>query len=462
MNARQEQICGNVDAIRELILEAERWIWAHPQTGYTEWEAHDYLVGKYRALGYDVKLAGEIPGFGRIPGFWADVDTGRPGPTVAVFGELDALDIANHPESVNGMTHCCGHNGQSAALLGIAAALKAPGALDGLSGVIRLIAVPAEEMIQLGFREELRKQGVIKYLGGKVEFMRRGILDGCDLALMVHGTSAGPDEAYDFSCSFGSNGCIAKTFTFRGKSAHAGGSPEKGINAQYAAMLGLQAVNDLRETFPDEDNIRFHPIMKGVNCAVNIIPDEMKVESYVRGRTTEAIRRENRKVNRALAGAALAIGARVELQDRPGYAPEIHDPDFMRLVQKCCEDLAGPQRVRFNYSGWDTGSSDFGDVTCVMPGVQFNAAGAVGTCHGIDFYMKDPDRLCVNSAKAQLLVIDALLSEDGAAARKIVEGYSPEYPSIKAYLEALDEVFLDKDAVKYDEKGNATVDYQNA
>ena len=461
MNDRQKQICRNVDTHRSLILDAERWIWAHPQTGYTEWQAHEYLAEKYKELGYDVKLAGKVPGFGNIPGFWADADTGKPGPTIAVFGELDALDIANHPESVNGMTHCCGHNGQSAALLGIAAALKEPGALDGLCGKIRLIAVPAEEMIQLGFREELRKQGVITYLGGKVEFMLRGILDGCDLAMMVHGTSA-KDEAYDFSCVLGCNGCVAKTFTFKGRSAHAGGSPEKGINAQYAAMLGLQAVNDLRETFPDEDNIRFHPIMKGVNCAVNIIPDEMKVESYVRGRTMTAIKRENKKVNRALAGGALAIGAGVELHDRPGYAPEIHDPEFMRLVERCCADLVGEDRLRFDYQAWDTGSSDFGDVTCVMPGVQFNAAGAVGTCHGIDFYMKDPDRLCLNSAKAQLFVIDALLSEGGAAARRIVENYKPEYPSIKSYLEAINEFILDKDAVKYDEKGNATVDYQNA
>ena len=76
------------------------------------------------------------------------------------------------------MTHCCGHNAQSAALLGIAAALKQPHALDGLCGSIRLVVVPAEEMIQLAFREELRQKGIIKYNGGKTEFMYRGLLDG--------------------------------------------------------------------------------------------------------------------------------------------------------------------------------------------------------------------------------------------------------------------------------------------
>jgi hypothetical protein len=94
-----------------------------------------------------------------------------------------------------------------------------------------------------------------------------------------------------------------------------------------------------------------------------------------------------------------------------------------------------------------------------MPGVQFNAKGASGTLHGIDFCVTDPERLCVNSAKAQLLVADALLCGDAAEAKSIIENYKPMYPSIKAYFEAIDELIIDKDAVIYDEKGNATVDF---
>ena len=318
MTDRQQLIVNNVDTAKQLILDAERWIWAHPQTGYTEWQAHDYLVEKYEALGYTLVKAGNIPGF------YTDVETGKPGPKVAIFGELDALDIANHPESVNGMTHCCGHNAQSAALLGIAAALKQPHALDGLCGSIRLVVVPAEEMIQLAFREELRQKGIIKYNGGKTEFMYRGLLDGVDMAMMVHGMTKGSgvnedgDTDLDFQALLGMNGCIAKNIRYKGKSAHAGGAPHMGVNAEYAAMLGLQACNDLRETFQEKDTIRFHPILMGANCAVNIIPDEMKIESYVRGKSLEAIKRENIKVNRALTGAALSMGAGVELSDRPG------------------------------------------------------------------------------------------------------------------------------------------------
>ena len=57
MTDRQQLIVNNVDTAKQLILDAERWIWAHPQTGYTEWQAHDYLVEKYEALGYTLVKA---------------------------------------------------------------------------------------------------------------------------------------------------------------------------------------------------------------------------------------------------------------------------------------------------------------------------------------------------------------------------------------------------------------------
>ena len=276
-------------------------------------------------------------------------------------------------------------------------------------------------MIQLAFREELRQKGIIKYNGGKTEFMYRGLLDGVDMAMMVHGMTKGTgvnedgDTDLDFHAQLGMNGCMAKNIRYKGKSAHAGGAPHMGVNAEYAAMLGLQACNDLRETFQEKDTIRFHPILMGANCAVNIIPDEMKIESYVRGKSLEAIKRENIKM----------------------------------------------KKVVFDYDGWSTGSSDFGDITCVMPGVQISAGGGTGTLHGIDFQIADPNRMCVNAAKVELFLADALLSDDAKAAKEIIANYKPQYPSIKAYLDAIDALTLDKDAVKYDEKGNVTIDFQN-
>ena len=174
------------DAQRERIFAAEKRIWENPETGYREWKTDQYLSDIFTSLGYRLTKAGNIPGF------VTEIDTGRPGPCVLIFGEMDSLICPDHPESdkETGAVHSCGHHAQCAALVGIAAALKAPGALDGLCGKIRLCAVPAEELIEQTYREELVRQGIIHYYGGKVEFLYRGLLDGCDIAMMVHGATA--------------------------------------------------------------------------------------------------------------------------------------------------------------------------------------------------------------------------------------------------------------------------------
>ena len=82
-----------------------------------------------------------------------------------------------------------------------------PGVMDNWCGSVRLMAVPAEELIEIGYREELRKQGIIKYFGGKVEFLHRGYYDGVDIAYMVH-TGNMPIKGMGFAP--GNNGCITK------------------------------------------------------------------------------------------------------------------------------------------------------------------------------------------------------------------------------------------------------------
>ena len=216
---RQQKLAGMVDRHEKEILEAERWLWAHPQTGFTEWQAHGYLTNRFATLGYRLTCAGDIPGF------YTDLETGRPGPKVCVLAELDALDIPGHPEAVNGIAHLCGHHGQCAALLGLASALKEPGALDGLSGSIRLMFVPSEELVQVSFRDRLREEGTIRYFGGKPEFMRRGHFDGVDMAMNVHQGGPARADGVVFDAIGGCNGLMTKRIVFRGKTAHAGANP---------------------------------------------------------------------------------------------------------------------------------------------------------------------------------------------------------------------------------------------
>lgn len=438
-----------VENYKDTILAAERHIWNNPESGYKEWKTHAYLKEKFEKLGYTVTDAGNIPGF------WADIDTGRPGPTVAVFGELDSLIVPTHPECdpETGAVHACGHHCQCAALLGVAAGLAAPGTLDELSGKIRLIAVPAEELIEIGFRKQLKEQGIIRYFGGKQEFMYRGVLDGVDMSFMVH-TGGGTG----LSCGAGSNGCVIKEATFIGKPAHAGGAPHAGINALYAANCGMQAANALRETFKDDEHIRFHPITTQGGVAVNAIPDHVVTESYVRGATTQAIIRENTKLNRAFAGAAAAMGCQLQLWDHHGYAPRESDPTLKEVLRQAGMEILGEEQIRFD-NGWATGCSDMGDVCCVMPGLHPTIGGAQGAAHSNAYYIVDPVTACVNSAKIQLTALVRLLEKDCAGAKQVLANGRQDYPTIPEYLAEIDKLCIDKQAVIYNEDGTVTLDF---
>ena len=444
-----EEMLQAIQAQEKMILAAERHIWKNPETGYREWKTHAYMKEKFEQLGYTVTEAGNIPGF------WTDVDTGRPGPTIAVFGEMDSLIVPTHPECdpETGAVHACAHHCQCAALLGVAAGLKAEGALDTLCGRIRLIVVPAEELIELGFRKQLKEQGVIRYFGGKQEFMYRGVLDGVDISFMVH-TSSGTK----FGCEAGSNGCTIKEAVFSGKASHAGGSPHDGINALYAANCAMQAANALRETFRDSDHVRFHPIITAGGDAVNAIPDRVVVESYLRAADMDTIVTENKKINRAFAGAAAAIGCRVQLWDFHGYAPRQYDKNFKQLCLEAGQKVMGTDRLAFS-EYWGTGCSDMGDVSCVMPAMHPYIGGAQGTFHGKDLFIVDPVLACVGSAKVQCAILFRLLCDGAAGAKKILAEARQDYPTIPKYLASIDSICIEKQAVAYAEDGTITLNF---
>ncbi|MBQ3865347.1 MAG: amidohydrolase, partial [Clostridia bacterium] len=448
MDEISQRLTRAIEEKKQTVLDAERYIWKHPEAGYKEWKTHAYLKEQFEKLGYTVTE------LGNIPGFYADVETGRPGPRIAVFGELDALIIPGHPESdpETGCVHACGHNCQTAGLLGVAIALKAPGALDGLSGSVRLIAVPAEECIDTDFREDLRAKGIIHYLGGKLELIYRGVLNDVDMAMMVHATSK-----HVFSCEDGSNGFIVKKATFVGLSAHAGGSPHKGHNALYAATCAINAANALRETFRDADHIRFHPIITAGGSVVNAIPDHVVVDSYIRGATMEAILNANEKINRAFAGAAASMGCRVILEDQHGYAPRYNDPGLMEVFREAGSLFLDPDKIEMG--GWGAGSSDMGDVSTLMPAVHPNIGGVIGSGHGTDYFVNDPEMATVTSAKIQVCALAALLRDGASRALKILADKKVTYASREEYLAAVDSLTARYDAVQYGDDGSVKLKF---
>jgi amidohydrolase len=300
--------------------------------------------------------------------------------------------------------------------MGAAMGLLAAGAMEHLAGRVVLFAVPAEEGGDLEWRVAQRAAGALELLGGKQELLRLGHFDDVDLAMMIHTTSRPEDGKAGVPLS--NNGRVGKTVRYVGRAAHAGGAPHAGVNALYAAHIGLMAVNALRETFRDDDTIRVHPIMTHGGSQVNVIPGEARLETYVRGRTLEGVLDANAKVDRALKAGALALGARVEIETLPGYLPLRCDPTMARYFKENAADLVGAAHYR--EIGHRTASTDMGDLSQVIPVLHPYMGGARGTGHAADYAIADPALAYVAPAKALAAMVVDMLWDDASGARDVL------------------------------------------
>ena len=445
-----------VDEYKDLILRAERYIWENPEPGYREFKTNKYMAQAFEKLGYKLTYADGITGF------YTTVDTGKKGPTILVLAELDSLINFSHPEcdKETGAVHSCGHNAQCAAMLGLAAALTRKECLEGLCGKIKLCCVPAEEGIEIGYRTELIKKGVIKFTSGKPEFISRRYFDDVDIAFMMH-TAAATEKDRDkkFKLTRGHNGVIRKQTTYKGKAAHAGGKPYEGINALNAANLGLLAVNSLRETFKEEDFVRVHSIITKGGDAVNAVPDEVKIESYVRAATSAAMKKANEAVNRALSAAAVAIGAGLHISDFAGSEPLNEDKNLRETAFEVFEELAGKDGYYY-VENWSASSTDMGDIGSLFPSIHIYTMGSAGTLHGKDYMIVNPYDACVLGAKAELGIIHKLLFGGAKRAKKIIDEFTPVFSSVDEYLEYKSSIDIEKDSVIYNENGTVTINYK--
>ncbi len=298
MNDPQELkkcVCQAIDARRSDIAAFAEAVSRCAELGYRESRTSELVRQQYdrMGIGYEAELA--------LTGVKARLAGGSgPGPWVAVIGELDGLPIEHHPKAnrETGAAHACGHDAQTAMVLAVAMGLTDAEVLHELAGGVTCFHVPAEELVDLEYRQKLKREGKIRYLVGKPELIRLGAFDDVDMAMMVHNTSVPADLTLGVGATM--NGCVMKTILFRGKAAHAGAAPWAGANALNAANLAFNAIHARRETFRDEDTIRVHWIITHGGAAVNIVPDEVRIEMFVRARTTEALATVDAAVARAL------------------------------------------------------------------------------------------------------------------------------------------------------------------
>src|SRR5262249_48555342 len=413
----KQRVNAAIEANAERIVALGERIRLQPELGFKEIKTATLVADVFRELGLWPKTGLALTGVR------ADVAGAGPGPTFAVMGELDGLVVQGHPEAdpATDAAHARGHNGQLAGVLGAAIGLTAAKAMEHLAGRVAFFAVPAEEGGDLEWRLEQVRAGRLEFLGGKCELLRLGHLDDVDLAMMIHTTPRPEDGAVAVPQS--NNGRFGKTARFIGKASHAGGAPHAGVNALYAAHIALMGINAIRETFRDEDTVRVHPILTHGGSQVNVIPAEARLETYVRGRTFEAIRDANARVDRALRAGALALGAAVEIETLPGYLPLTCNGTMASVFRENAETMFGAGACRD--AGHRAGSTDMGDVSQVMPVLHPYMAGARGTGHAADYAIVDPHMAYVMPARALAAMVVDLLWDGAGLAREVVATAKP-------------------------------------
>ena len=412
----KKRVLDAIDNATDEIIEIGDTLWSKPELGYKEFKSSKLVEAAYEDYGWEYEK--EIA----ITGSKAYLKALGEGPVIGVIGELDALRVPDHPESdeVTGAVHACGHHAQTTSMLGAGIGLSESGVIDEIKGNIAMVTVPAEEYLELDFRNSLRERGEIEFFGGKQEFIHQGALDDIDISLGTHAASL---EEGKLVVGGSSNGFVGKLVRYKGKEAHAGAAPHKGVNALNAAMLGLMGIHAQRETFKDEDAIRVHPIITKGGEIVNNVPSDVKIESYVRGRTIDAILDANKKVNRALRAGANAVGGDVVINDMPGYMPLIYNEQLNDLLDVNCKCLVGEGEVI--YGGHGTGSTDLGDISCIMPTSRIRMGGVSGSGHSRSYKIVDKELLYITASKALALTCIDLLYNNAEKAKSIINDFTP-------------------------------------
>ena len=429
----KQKVCDAIDKRAEDIMSFGTSVFNEPELGYKETKTSAKVQEAMDKLGIPYTTGWGITGVkGRLTGKHSKR-------TVAVMGELDSIVCRRHPSAdpVTGAAHCCGHFIQISDMLGVAMALKDAGAMDYLGGDVVFFAVPSEECIEIEYRKKLMDEGKIHFFGGKQEIILQGGFDDIDAAMEMHAYSTDDPEG-NIILNGGMSGFITKLIEYHGKAAHAAGQPHLGVNALNACMLGIMGVNALRETFQEKDHVRFHPIITSGGDLVNVVPDLVRMESYVRAASADAMKFYNDRINRALRAGADAIGATCEIKDMPGYLPMEQDKALGKICEANADAIFGKEHVDTN-PPFNAGSTDVGDICNLMPCIHPHVGCVHGALHSAEFELFQKQAAYIKTTKVMAMTVIDLLYDDAQGLEDILKDNTPRMTKEQylAYMDSL-------------------------
>lgn len=413
-----QRILRLIDVHKDQIIAFAEDIAAHPEPGYEEFCTAGKTAEVLKNLGY--KVTEHLARTG-VKG----TKSIKEGPSLTVIGELDAIGCHSHPNAnpVTGVAHACGHHAQMAAMIGCAIAMADPDVQKCLAGTVNFLAVPAEEYIDADKRARLKKKA-LSSVAVKSEMIRTGVFDDTDIALTTHVHMVPVEEDF-YLGNPACNGYSAERVTVRGKAAHGAIDPWNGVNALSITTSAIQMMGLMRETFREEDHVRLHNVIRKAGDVINSVPDEAIVETKVRAASLDKICEITDMVNRAYAGSAYAFGGKIEMEKLQGYMPIIPRAADNALIE-AADDLGLNYRT-VQKGDFNNACTDVGDLSHLVPVVNFTFKGFEGKLHGADFKITDPEKAYILPAKLLALTVYKLLKNGGQEAKKITKSYTPVF-----------------------------------
>lgn len=427
----EKRIWNVINSIKNEMIDLGEKVFENPELGFKEFETNKLICEVLDK--YNITYKNDIA----ITGIKSTIDSGKEGPHIGLLCEIDSVPSTDHKYlgKKDKCAHSCGHYAQIGTILGTFIALKESEIINELGGKISFIATPAEEYCDFNYREDLIGDNKISYMSGKQEMVRLNAFNDIDLIISCH--SMPPNDKYYTEINSSLNGFLGKKITFKGVSSHAGLNPWDGVNALNAANVALNAIAYLRETFKEEDTVRVHYVISEGGASVNSVPEKVVLDMYIRAKTLDAIMDVDAKVNRAIKGGALALGAQVKISNTGGYLPLTQDANLTEVLKENMMKFMDEDKILKDCHSFASG--DIGDLSYIVPTVQIGVSGFAGRIHGNDFRTEDKYLAYELPMKYITSSVIDLLKDDGKKTKDILSKHKQKL-NFNKYIELLNDI----------------------
>jgi hippurate hydrolase len=375
-------------AIQDDLVELRRRLHREPELGLNLPRTQEKVLAALDGLPVEVTLGESVTSVTAV------LRGSRPGPTVLLRGDMDALPVTERTgldfAAPADRMHACGHDLHTSMLVGAARLLSAH--TDRLAGDVVLMFQPGEEGHD-GAGHMLR-EGVLK-ASGSVPVA----------AYALHVTSAGqPGGVFHTRRGPFLSASDTVAVTVRGAGGH-GSTPHLArdpVPAACETVLALQTLVTRGFDIHDPVVVTVGSIHSGTRA--NVIPDEVRFEATVRSYSAAARARAKDGIVRIVRGIAAAHGLETDIAYEEGYPVTVNDAAEAEFVAGTVAELHGEERFAWAQSPLPA-SEDFSRVLNEVPG----AFVTLGACPP----GSDPDRMPNNHSA--LAVFDDAVLGDGAA-----------------------------------------------